>query len=171
MVNIYIKNIQLKSIVDNIESFNKYPNKFFTFYRLYSPNGIYEITKDKKVYLLEPSFTEDIQTIKYGNLELLFNNKKDILIPVLSQLPVNYIISNITQYEYKINSLKLIVQGIFEKPVNANYKKKNIFDNDTKIFVPIDFYFEYNNELNHKFNNSIDKFLQDDLNVFLSHLI
>ena len=53
MVKIYLKNIPLKLIEDNIASFNKYPNYYFIFSRIYSQNGIYEINKDKKIYMLE----------------------------------------------------------------------------------------------------------------------
>ena len=100
---------------------------------------------------------------------------KEIKIPILSQLPVNYIYSNLTRNVYQINNIKLIIDGIYEKQnVNNNdFKKKNLLDDFTKIFIPIDYYLEYN-EKNIDSNKSLDfnnHFLQEELNVFLLHLI
>jgi hypothetical protein len=175
MVKIYIKNINLQTITDHIESFQKYFKFKKNIIKLYSQeNSVYIIEKNN-IYYLEPSMDANIEEINYGNLNLLVDYSNEIKIPILSQLPVNYIYSNITRNEYQINNIKLIIDGIYEKKnINNNdYKKKNLLDNFTKIFIPIDYYLEYN-EKNIDITKSLDfnnPFLQQELNVFLLHLI
>lgn len=175
MVKIYIKNIPLQTISDHIGSFQKYFKLKKNIIKLYShENNIYTIEKNN-IYYIEPPMDEKIEEINYGKLNLLIEYTKEIKIPIFSQLPVNYIYSCITRNEYQINNIKLIIDGIYEKKNinNIDYKKKNLLDDFTKIFIPIDYYLEYN-EKNIDLNKSLDfnnPFLQEELNVFLLHLI
>jgi hypothetical protein len=178
MVKIYIKNISLQTIANRIECFQKYFKLKKNIIKLYSyenENNIY-IIEQNNMYYLEPSMDEKIDEINYGKLNLLIDYSNEIKIPILSQLPVNYIYSSITRNIYQMNNLKLIIDGIYENKNtinnNNNYKKK-MLDDLTKIFIPIDYYLEYNEKYLDS-NNTLDfnnSFLQEELNVFLLHLI
>ena len=187
MVKIYINNINLKDMEDKLDSFNKYPTKKSVYTKIYSTHedGIY-IIENKNIYLLEPNLNDHIKEIKYGKLDLVLDFTPEIKIKIISQLPVNYILSKITRIIYKIDNLYLIIDGIYEKNSlnKKHFKKKNLIDDFTKVFVPIDFYLEYNEPLiynkecikneNKNENKDFDinnRFFREALNVFLSHLI
>jgi hypothetical protein len=89
------------------------------------------------------------------------------MIPVTSQLPVNYILTKMTIYEYQIDkksNLKMFVECLNE-PVSQNvfFSQNKQIDTNT---IPINFYFIYNEK---KIDLS-DRFLKEEFNVFLSHL-
>jgi hypothetical protein len=172
MVKIYIKNISLQTISDHIDSFKKYYKKKHTFLKLYSEKEYY-IIENNNIYYIEPILEDNIEDINYGNLKLLIDYNNEIKIPILSQLPVNYIYTSVTRYEYKFNNITLIIDGIYEKKQsNIDFKKKNLLDDFTEIFIPIDFFLEYNEKnIEIKHLDFTNKFLQEELNVFLLHLI
>ena len=143
MVKIYIKNITLKALEDKIELFSKYSLKEYNITTLYSQeeDGIY-IMENNSIFAIEPLFEDFTKEIKFGNLDLLLDYSKLIKIKVLSQLPVHYILSKITRREYTMDNIKIIIDGIWEKTKITNYKKKNLLEEYTKKFIPIDFYLE-----------------------------
>ena len=178
MVKIYIKNIKN---IKNIDSLKKYLKKTSTFIKLYSLDGIYHI-ENNQIYYHESILEENIKNISYNEFDLLFDYTDECKIRVISQLPVNYIISHLIRYEYQYNNMKLIINGINENNPNI-YKKKNLLDVTPSIFIPIDYYFEYNDKFiqnkecikNSNFKEKeIDiknTFFQEELNVFLSKFI
>ena len=119
---------------------------------------------------MEPNFNPDTKLIKNFiniNTELLIDNTDYKMIPVTSQLPVNYILTKMTIYEYQIDkksNLKMIVECLNE-PVSQNvfFSQNKQMDTNT---IPINFYFIYNEK---KIDLS-DRFLKEEFNVFLSHL-
>lgn len=165
-MKIYIVNIlpeSLKNKIKNMMDSFEYNEKIT--YELHSRDFGLHILKDDKMYLKESTFKSDYELIKgYTTSECLI--KYDLLIdkqeikniPVISQLPVNYIITIFNIFEFKAcknSKLSLIIECLEE---TENFVKKSI---------PVNFYFNYNND-NLDLN---DPFFQDEFNVFLSMLI
>ena len=131
--------------------------------------GIHIIEGDT-IYRIEPNFKPDMQLIKtFFSNELLIDNTDYKMIPVVSQLPYNYILTKITIHEYQVckkSKLKLIIECLNE-PVHTNvfFSKKNQGNIDTTV-IPINFYFVYNDVK----IDLTDQFLKEEFNVFLSHL-
>lgn len=121
--------------------------------------GIHIVEKDD-IYRIEPSFKEHYNVIKnYNGIDLLIDENKEIRVPVVSQLPSEFIIVNKIIYEFK-QSFKPNVFFIIEC---VQQKCKVTLD---EIMVPVDFYFSCN-----KSNFDIDNiFFQDEINKFLSML-
>lgn len=174
MVKIYIKNINIDTINDHMDAFKKNFKSKHSFLKLYSEEeyGIYIIENDN-VYFMEPIFEDHIEEINYGKFNFLIDYSNDIKVPVISQIPLNYIYSSITRYEYKFNNLKLIIDGIYDKKkTNINYKKKTLLDDFTKVFIPVDFYLEYTEKgINSKHLDLNNPFFKEELNGLLMHLI
>ena len=131
-------------------------------YELCSPDfGLHIIEKDE-IYRIETTFKTDYELIKgYNcsktNYDLLVDKTIYTNIPVVSQLPVNYISSLFHEMQFKINKkskLSLIIECLEE---TQNYEK---------MLVPVNFYLNYDEpklDLN-------DHFFQEEFNMFLSKL-
>jgi hypothetical protein len=91
---------------------------------------------------------------------LLVDKTKYIHIPIVSQIPVNYILTKMTCFEYvssdKKNGLKLVVECLEET--------NEILD---KEIIPINFYFSFNSSSN---SLDIDNNLLQEINMFLLEL-
>ena len=159
-MRIYISNILPSTLTNKI---NKLTNYFdiveeTTKYEIYSKEFGLHIIDKKQLKHVETSFTTDYELIKgYNGLDLLIDKMEYNYIPVLSQLPVNYISTKIYELKFKLHKkskLTLIIDCIEE---THNFEKN---------LIPINFYFNYNEE-------KIDlkeHFFQEDFNVFLSQL-
>ena len=90
------------------------------------------------------------------------------MLPVLSQLPVNYILTKMTVYEYQVSKkskLKLVVECL-DEPLQQNVFFQKDKQTVVTNIVPFNFYFVYNET---KLDLS-DRFIKEEFNVFLSHL-
>lgn len=158
-MKIYIVNITPQSLKNKINIFKQdYEFSEKIKYELNSIDYGLHIIQDNKIHLLESTFNTDYQLIKnYENVDLLIDKSNNKLIPVKSQMPVNYVISIINVFEFKVlkkSKLSLIVECLEE---TENFVKK---------LTPVNFYFNYNNDnLDLK-----DTFFQEEFNVFLSKL-
>jgi hypothetical protein len=128
-------------------------------------------TNDDHIYRIEPNFEPKFQLIKnFGENkdDLLLDSTKYIVCPVVSQLPVNYILTKFTIMEYQSSiksNLKLVIECLNEPVVIGAY-----FSPDKRMgeeLVPVNFYFEYNDSTKLDLN---DRFFQEEINMFLSHL-
>ena len=160
-MKIYITNILPQSITNNkINKLSSIIGKPETKYR----NEIF--SEDFGIYTIEENLITQIESTFNPNYELIKNyNTYDLLVdttiynkkPIVSQFPVNYLNTNILELKFKYSTkskLSLIIE-CFEE-----------IDNFEIIIVPINFYFNYDEEkLDLK-----DKFFQEDFNMFLSHL-
>lgn len=160
-MKIYITNILPQSITNNkINKLYSIIGKPETKYR----NEIF--SEDFGIYTIEENLITQIESTFNPNYELIKNyNTYDLLVdktiynkkPIVSQFPVNYLNTNILELKFKYSTkskLSLIIE-CFEE-----------IDNYEIIIVPINFYFNYDEEnLDLK-----DNFFQEDFNMFLSHL-
>jgi len=121
--------------------------------------------QSQNIYYIEPTFNQKYELIKNykNNCDLLVDYTCYSKIPVVSQLPVDYINTEMVELEFKINhksKLSLVVVCIDE--TNINDKTNNKIE--TKLF-PFDFYFAYHSvklDLNDVFfQNEFDKYLDD----------
>ena len=161
MVKLYIhykpENITLHRI-------EKYFIKSYNKMELESTDFGKHIIESNSIYRIEPNFNMkyEIKEKYYKNYDLLIDYSQYNKIKTLSQLPVNYILTKLTIYEYKINensNMKLIIECIKE----INLDNKNNVNYEMK---PYNFYFDYNEN---KLVN--DENINEEINVFLSHLI
>jgi hypothetical protein len=166
-MKIYIVNItpqSLKNKIKNmVESF-EYNEKIT--YELHSQDFGLHILEDDKMYLNESTFKSDYELIKGYTIsdclikyDLLIDKQERKNIPVISQLPVNYIITKFHIFEFKNNkksNLTLKIECIEEV---ENFERK---------LIPVNFYFNYKNE--EKILDLNDAFFQEEFNVFLSML-
>ena len=142
-MRIYITNILISSIdtflknnaVNAANAANAVNAVNVSKYELFSEEfGLHIIENGQQIYRVEPNFNLDLHlTKKYKGHDLLFDKTNYIHIPVISQLPVNYILTKLSCFEYIINTkskLKFVIECISET--------NSLFE---KIFVPINFYF------------------------------
>jgi hypothetical protein len=132
-------------------------------YEIYSKEFGIIIMDGKKIYRYEPVFDTNYELMKeYHGYNLLLDTTTYCKDNLVSQLPVNYILTPLTSFEYKQNSkskLKMIVSCITET------------HEFSKELIPIDFYFFYNMEKLEEIHDLLNnKFFQEEFNVFLSHL-
>jgi hypothetical protein len=130
------------------------------------------------IYRMEPNFDPKFQLIKgYNNgnstNDLLIDYTKYTHCPVVSQLPTEYVLIKMIIFEYRTSpksKLKLVVEYLKEPTITGSYFSTN--KNTKDEMIPINFYFVYNNsDLKHE--NEIDlsdRFFQEEINMFLSHL-
>jgi hypothetical protein len=198
MFKIYIKNITIKNVENNLESLKKYLNKTYSFMKLHDTkeNELYEIINND-IYFIETINDKDKLIKEYNiilnnkNVNILLDDSKEERILIYSQLPFDYKLQKITRYEYNFNNLTLVIEGIWEKKEKKEFKKNNILDIMKQTFTVIDFYFikkdlniNFNKDVKHENKNEkkIDlknetkktnniEYLHNDLNVFLSCLI
>jgi hypothetical protein len=177
-MKIYITNILPSSLKNKLTKIK---------YLLINPNGTnkYELVSEDfgvqfiesdndKVYRIEPNFEPKFQLIKNYDtnsryIDLLLDNTEYKCCPVVSQLPMNYILTKMTIFEYQTSrksKLKLVVECLKEPVTIGAY-----FSPDKHIgedIVPINFYFVYNNTTNDL--DLTDHFFKEEFNMLLSHL-
>lgn len=163
-MKIYITNLLLTNIAKNRETLSEYilHANGKEIVELNSLDyGLHIVEKDK-IYRQEPDFNPDYEVVKeFHGYDLLIDKSKCKLLPVVSQMPTNYIMTKMKIYEYKTNKkslLKLVVRCIQLKTL-----VKTLITNSEE---PVDFYFEYESPT----IDLTDKFFQDELNMFLSLL-
>jgi len=165
-MKIYVTNIPPSTI--KLASIDKYILKKDGYKRheLVSEDfGTHVIEKDK-MYRIEPTMNMDLHLINnFNGCNLLVDSTEYVNIPVLSQFPVDYILTKMTCFEYKIsvksNDLKLVVECLEE--TNELLEKE---------MVPVNFYF-YSNSNSNSNSNSFDKLkdnLLEEINMFLLEL-
>ena len=169
-MKIYITDIFPSSLKNKLTNIREYLSNTISRYEMVSEEYGIHIIEGDTIYRIEPNFKPDMQLIKtFFSNELLIDNTNYKMIPVVSQLPYNYILTKITIHEYQVckkSKLKLVVECLNE-PVQTNvfFSKKNQGNIDTTA-IPINFYFLYNDAK----IDLTDQFLKDEFNVFLSHL-
>jgi hypothetical protein len=118
----------------------------------YSQNNI------EKMYRIEPTLNMDLHLINYKGVSLLVDLTNYVHIPIVSQFPVNYVLTKMICFEYCINKktdLKLVVDCLEENSSSLH-----------KEFMPINFYFTSSNFI---INQSNDNLLEE-INMFLLEL-
>ena len=169
-MKIYITDIFPSSLKNKLTKIKEYLSNTISRYEMVSEEYGIHIIEGDTIYRIEPNFKPDMQLIKtFFSNELLIDNTDYKMIPVVSQLPYNYILTKITIHEYQVckkSKLKLIIECLNE-PVHTNvfFSKKNQGNIDTTV-IPINFYFVYNDVK----IDLTDQFLKEEFNVFLSHL-
>lgn len=118
-MKIYIVNILPESLNNKLNIFKQhYEFKETQKYELHSQDYGSHIIENNKIHLIESSFNTEYQLIKnYEKFDLLIDKTNDKLIPVISQLPVNYIISIFHIFEFKTcknSKLSLIIECLEE---------------------------------------------------------
>ena len=168
-MKIYVTNVKpstIKSVLHsgtldkyilNKNGFKKYEltsEDFGTHIIDYSKNNV------EQMYRIEPTLNMDLHLINnYKNLSLLVDKTNYVQIPVISQFPVNYILTKMTCFEYVMNKksdLKLVIECIEENNVCTSFDKE---------FIPINFYFTTSSMINQSDDN-----LLEEINVFLLEL-
>lgn len=188
-MKLYITNIPPSAIKNNQDKLASFLLNKREIYEIYSEDyGLHIIDPMNKMqaYKVEAQFETDYHLIKghqYNNnkepssCDLLFDLTMYQNVPVVSQLPVKYVLTKIQRFSYKINKKSnwtLVIDCIRE--TNPETMDKEL--------IPINYYFEYyekkinnnnkqKNNINKKeFKEIIDDLLfQDEINMFLSHLI
>jgi hypothetical protein len=161
-MKIYVTNIPPSTI--KLASIDKYILKKdgYKKYELASEEfGIHVIEKEQ-IYRIEPTLNMDLELIhNFNGSSLLVDKTKYVHIPVISQLPVDYILTKMTCFEYiigsnKKNGLKLVVECLEET--------NEMLD---KEMIPVNFYF-----VNSSSNSLdlVDNKLLEEINVFLLEL-
>jgi len=118
------------------------------------------VIENEKIFQIESTFQTNYELIKnysYMNYDLLVDRTINNKIAIKSQLPVEYINSKLHIIKFKTNkksNLSLVV-SCFEE-----------LNNFELIKIPVDFYFEYNNDI----LDLKDSFFQEEFNMFLSAL-
>lgn len=149
-MKIYIKNLELQNIKENIELIKKYEIKNVKYIIFYSNDGIFELNNKNLYKLYQNDVKIRSDNISYNNkdYELLYDNSfynKEKLYSVTNL----YIERKIIKTYYKIE--KSFSSFIVE------YEDKNI----------IDFYFEVDDKNKEKISNNI---LKNEISSFLSIL-
>ena len=149
-MKIYIKNLELQNIKENIELIKKYEIKNVKYIIFYSNDGIFELNNKNLYKLYQNDVKIRSDNISYNNkdYELLYDysfyNKEKIY-----SVPNLYRERKIIKTHYKIE--KTFSSFIVE------YEDKNI----------IDFYFEVDDKNKEKISNNI---LKNEISSFLSIL-
>jgi hypothetical protein len=159
LMKIYVTNIPPSTI--KLAAIKKYSvsNEGYKKYELVSDDFGIHIIEKEKMYRIEPTLNMDLNLINnFNGFNLLVDKTKYVCIPVISQLPVDYILTKMTCFEYVINSnkkngIKLVVECIEES--------NQLFD---KEMIPINFYFSSNSL------DLVDDNLLKEINVFLLEL-
>lgn len=160
MVKIYIQNKTIQSLQNKLKKLDKYLTKKTQIQNIYSKDlGIYKIDNGI-IYFLEPSFEEkyEMKEYTYNNIvnKLIVYYTNENKIPIVSQLPVEYIIHNITELHYKMTD-----KADIELTICGGYHT-NLLD----LFIPTDFYFTCKDS-----NFNLDNpFFMEEFNLFLAML-
>ena len=153
-MKIYITNIPPSSI--KLERIDKY---------LLNKNGYkkYElVSKEFGTHIIEVHKqnepTMDLHLINVPNASLLVDKTKYVHIPVVSQLPVDYVLTKMTCFEFKTGSkIKMVVECLVENSSILSDKE----------IMPINYYFDLFDKKN---NLDIDDNLLEEINMFLLEL-
>jgi hypothetical protein len=169
-MKIYITDIFPSSLKNKLTNIREYLSNTISRYEIVSEEYGIHIIEGDTIYRIEPNFKPDMQLSKqYMKNDLLIDNTNYKMIPVVSQMPYNYILTKITIYEYQVckkSKLKLVVECLNEPvPTNVFFSKNPQGNIDTTV-IPINFYFVYNDPK----IDLTDQFLKEEFNVFLSHL-
>ena len=158
-MKIYITNIPPSTI--KLASIDKYriSKEGYKKYELVSQEFGTHIIEKEKMYRIEPTFNMDLHLINdFNGFSLLVDKTKYVHISVISQLPVDYILTKMICFEYiinsntsKKNSVKLVVECLEE--CNETLDKE---------MVPVNFYFSLDSSL-----DLVDNNLLEEINVFL----
>lgn len=132
--------------------------------------------QEQLIYRIEPTLNTDNHLINnFNGYNLLFDKTNYVHIPVISQLPVNYVLTKMVCFDYKIDkdndknkenrssNLKLVIECLLEGS-NALLENK---------LVPINFYFVSSTSVatnNIADNNVPDNNLLEEINRFLLEL-
>ena len=130
----------------------------------YSKNNV------ENMYRIEPTLNMDLHFIKdYKDLPtLLVDQTNYVYIPVVSQFPVNYVLTKMTCFEYVLNkksAVKLVVECLLEN--NNDLLSASFGSSLNKEFIPINFYFTSSSSSS---SDKIDDNLLEEINVFLLEL-
>jgi hypothetical protein len=163
-MKIYITNIPPSTI--NIAAIDKYRllKEGYKKYELVSEEFGTHIIEKEKMYRIEPTLNMDLHLINnFNGYTLLVDKTKYVHIPVISQFPVDYILTKMTCFEYiigsnKKNGLKLVIECIEES--------NELFD---KEMIPVNFYFSLDSSFDSSSDslNVVDDNLLQEINVFL----
>ena len=170
-MKIYITDIFPSSLKNKLTKIKEYLSNTISRYEMVSEEYGIHIIEGDTIYRIEPNFKPDIHVINNSDLinSLLIDNTNYKMIPVVSQMPYNYILTKITIYEYQVckkSKLKLVVECLNEPvPTNVFFSKTTQATIDTTS-IPINFYFVYDAVK----IDLTDQFLKEEFNVFLSHL-
>lgn len=159
-MRIFITNIVPQTLTNKLsnlsETFGE-PHKKIRHELISKDLGLF-IVENNNITQLETTFITDYELIKnYKGHNLLVDKNKYRYIKTVSQLPVEYINSQYTVFEYKTDKkskLSLIVE-CFEEKNNFNLE-----------IIPVNFYFDYNSDT----FDLYDSFFQEEFNMFLSEL-
>jgi len=175
-MKIYITNINPSTI--KLEKLDKYllNKNGYKKYELVSEEfGTHIIEQTFKkgheqvIYRIEPTLKTDLHLINdFNGYNLLFDKTTYVHIPVISQLPANYILTKMLCFEYyidqyiknkenKASKLKLVIECLSE---GSNVLLEN-------KFVPVNFYFVSSTGTT---NNIADDNLFEEINRFLLEL-
>jgi hypothetical protein len=160
-MKIYIPNILPSSLVNKLDKLcNQFGEPELEIkYEIISKEFGVIIIEEQNIFHIESTFKTNYELIKnYNNNDLLVDKTNITKLSLKSQFPVNYLYTRFLQYKFqthKKSKLALII-NYFEEPDN----------NFEFIKIPVDFYFDYNNEnLDLK-----EPFFQEEFNMFLSNL-
>ena len=171
-MKIYITDIFPSSLKNKLTNLKEYLSNTISRYEMVSEECGIHIIEEDAIYRVEPNFKPDIHVINNSDLinSLLIDNTNYKMIPVVSQLPFNYILTKMTIYEYQVSKkskLKMVIECLNEPvPTNVFFSKKNGSANTETMVIPINFYFVYDDVK----IDLTDRFVKEEINVFLSHL-
>jgi hypothetical protein len=167
-MRIYITNILPSSLKHKLTNLEQFITKSFIRNEIVSHDYGIHIIENNNIYRIEPNFNPDIHIIKkFLNNELLIDNTDYKMLPVMSQMPINYVLTKMTIYEYQLDKkskLKMVVECL-DEPISSDIFFNQYKQSSTNM-IPINFYFIYDN----KNIDLTDQFLKEEFNVFLSHL-
>ena len=177
-MKIYITDIFPSSLKNKLTKLKEYLSNTISRYEMVSEECGIHIIEEDAIYRVEPNFKPDIHVINGDNSingsdiknDLLIDNTNYKMIPVVSQLPFNYILTKMTIYEYQVSKkskMKMVIECLNEPvPTNVFFAKKNGLVNTETMVIPINFYFVYDDVK----IDLTDRFVKEEINVFLSHL-
>jgi hypothetical protein len=175
----YITNIIPSTLKNKLDKIDSYLVSKRERYELFSEDyGLHVIelnNSEPTIYRVEPAFETNYHLIKNHNIsnssntcDLLFDLTICTHIPVVSQLPIKYVLTKMQQFSYKLDKkscLTLIIDCIRE----TNLETLN------KELIPINYYFVFKEKDKEK--NICQKELKEgtldlnEINMFLSLLI
>jgi hypothetical protein len=178
-MKIYITDIFPSSLKNKLTNLREYLSNTISRYEMVSEESGIHIIEEDAIYRVEPNFKPDIHVINNSGPDpdsdsitndLLIDNTNYKMIPVVSQLPFNYILTKMTIYEYQVSKkskMKLVIECLNEPmPTNVFFAIKNGPVNTDTMVIPINFYFVYDEPK----IDLTDRFVKEEINVFLSHL-
>jgi hypothetical protein len=167
-MKIFIENYSLNNLNKVIPALKKYCIKRKIVMEISSESGQYYLD-DNGVYKLiyNDNIVKQINNF-YEDLNVLFDYSFVVKIPI-SQLPCKHLAMTTEYFYFSLNKSSKIILVI---QFALTYKDNDLDTADE--LVPIDFYFEINeNDNNNEKNHSINLnnfFIKDELNVFFSLL-